>query len=404
MARKQLRIFLTSSCIATVYMSIYARQTKRRGQTDVLILDALALKPSHRELILQAAKLHKYHQVEDFSLENSEEATVVPSFNKHLTRTLKTQPGFKQVYNFLYYFHLKKVNRDHRKKLRKLFDPQFFEMEEVDLIMQPVLHLHLPLRKLFPGAQVRLFEHGIGDYLDLAKKLKPGDLFHCVFDEPFRHFLMRRGRDSFEIYAAVPEDSFEKASRRFTRIFPQLKALRPQAPPKKKVAILAMQSLEEFFIPPAFWDTFIDLCISRIPDPSEVHFLVKPHPRQSAQALEGISLYFTENGYSFEIWDSPAIRSLSLEILFQVWLPYVKYVFSPFSSSVFYLSYLYPSKEIAYYYSLESIYPFTYRTPDLYKNRWTTLQEYIREVFGANAIELPPQSFRTFQAGRLKSK
>jgi len=98
---KTLRIFLSSSGLSTLYLSIYARQSAKGGETDLFFIDALSLKPSQRDLMLQAVAHHSYEQIYDLSRPMGETVTMVPSRRKQLTRQLKTKVGFKQVYHFL---------------------------------------------------------------------------------------------------------------------------------------------------------------------------------------------------------------------------------------------------------------------------------------------------------------
>ena len=404
MTPKRIRIFLTSAPIATMYMGIYARNTWEKGIKDVLIIDALELKPTQKQYIRQAAKIHRFALVKDFSAEKDENSSPVPSQLKQLTRRLKTRRGIKRIYNFLYFYKKKQEVQQHKRQILKGFGDNFFGEADVSLYMQPVLHLNEPLREMFPEAEVCLFEHGLGDYLDLENKLMEGDKFHCIFYKGLQQILHQRYIRPDFIHPALPEHGFEEASKKFTKLFPQIKKIKPAKKEQRKLALIALQSLEEFMIPVSFWSTFFDLCIRHIEHPREVHFLLKPHPRQSPEVLEDIIMYFEEKELSYEIWDNPGVRSISLELIFHSWKESIHYVFSPFSSSVFYLSELYPEKHIRYFYSIKVLKPFLQSVPDLYIRRWEKLQEYVDTIFGRNVIQMSSEPSSQFFRERVNSK
>jgi len=384
---KTLRIFLSSSGLSTLYLSIYARQSAKGGETDLFFIDALSLKPSQRDLMLQAVAHHSYEQIYDLSRPMGETVTMVPSRRKQLTRQLKTKVGFKQVYNFLYKYKLMQEDRMHMRTLHDRAGKYLQqEYERVELHLQPMLHLNRAFQKLFPKAQVRYFEHGLGDYLDFDVKMKQGDLFHCVFASSLKHYYNQTGRKSDHIFPVVSTKGFLDPALDLDSLFPQLQEI--DVPRDQHIALIAVQALEQFQVEPKYWDHFLDLCVERIDDPEDLLFLVKPHPRQDPDIVARICQYLEGKGLSVLVWDKPELRSLSMEILFSILTDQVKYVFSPFSSTVFYLSELYPSSSIQYYYSLQSVLPFTTNTPELYVKRWKSLHPYLQEVFGKRAVEM----------------
>ncbi|MDB4285823.1 alpha-2,8-polysialyltransferase family protein [bacterium] len=381
-----LRIFVSSSCIATVYMAIYAAETWEEGFTDWLMVDALPLRPSQQKLINQAATLHDFARVFDFSSEKSEAASPVPSLSKRLTRMLKTKPVFKQVYDFLYGFKMKGEEKALREKILETtrLNPGIYE--EVSLHMQPVLHLNKSLFSIFPEGKVHYFEHGLGDYLDISSRIKEGEKFHCIFPHTFRSFLSAKSEESQFVVPTFTGKGFHHVALQFERAFPQIKLARPV--PDAAIALILTQSFEEYGVDNAFWPYFLDLCLAKIPDPTALQFIIKPHPRQSREVLTLIESYFEEKGLQYQLFDVPEVRSLSVEILFQSWKDHVKWVFSPFSSSVFYLAELYPGLGANYHYAMKGLDTFSKNSPDFYRKRWQETSVYIREVFGKELEEL----------------
>jgi hypothetical protein len=82
------------------------------------------------------------------------------------------------------------------------------------------------------------------------------------------------------------------------------------------------------------------------------------------------------------------MRSLNVEFLYPALKQQIAGVFSPFSSAIFYLSYLYPSSEVIFGYALETVFSYTAQTPQLYIKRWRDLGPYLIEVFGKRAERL----------------
>ena len=132
------------------------------------------------------------------------------------------------------------------------------------------------------------------------------------------------------------------------------------------LVLIATQPLEEFRIPVAYWEHFLSLCLEKIAHPENYTFLLKPHPRQSEASVQQICEYLEHKGLSYERMEAPSLRNLSLEILFAGLTHAVEYVFSPYSSSVFYLSVLYPQASIQYFYSLQSVLAHADAAPELY--------------------------------------
>ncbi|MEM6262688.1 MAG: polysialyltransferase family glycosyltransferase [Bacteroidota bacterium] len=382
----RLRIFVCSANISALYQSVYAHSTFQTGDRDLLVIDALALKPSQQAAIKQAAQLHSEFQLYDFSSTKVEGASAVPSTRKQWTRRLKTRPGFKQVYDFLHQFKLAAEDKEAQQRLTSAIPELTQSWDEVQVFRQPVLHLNRPLEALLPQAVIHHIEHGLGDYLDILKGEKSAYPFLCLFADAFGPFLEKQGKNPAFIQSYVSPEAFRMAAKRFPEIYSQVGAAAQLV--TGKAALLCLQSLEEFLVDEAFWPHFFDRCLEKITAPEQVQFLIKPHPRQSPAVLTRIQQYFDQKGLAATFLDSPEFQSLSIEVLFQAWAGKVKYVFSPFSSSVFYLSYLYPDADITYGYSLRSLEGFTQRTPQLYLDRWAEVAPALKEVFGQRVEEV----------------
>ncbi len=384
---KGLRVFISSSGLSALYLSIFAQKTASPHLDDVFLVDALSLKPSQRDLILQASGLHDYSAFIDMSRPMEEVSSMVPSKRKQLTRKLKTRPGFKQIYDFLYRFKLAREDQHLIEALRSKA-PTYFASSygEVQLHTQPVLHLNRPLQKLFDKAEVRYFEHGLGDYLDVRSRVGRGDSFYCVFAPELKAYYEKEGKDHSFIKPLLPEEGFLAKDLELEGLFPKLNQVK--LPGEKRWVLVALQALEQFQVDPSYWDHFMQSCLKKIDKTESYSFLLKPHPRQDREITQRVREYLESKNLEVLVWDRPELRSLHMEILFGAISEKVDYVCSPFSSTVFYLSRLYPDSQIRYFYSLDSIFSFTQATPQLYIDRWKDLSPFLDEVFGHHAEKI----------------
>ena len=383
-----LRIFCTTSATSALYMSLYARSSRKDEYTDLLLIDQLKLKPSQVDIIRQAVNIHEYKEIKDFSLAIEEGATPVPSRIKQLTRIYKTKPIFRDVYQFLYRFQLKKEARQRTQMLRENLNAYVGSFSQVELYVQPLVHLTTALCTLFPEASLSYFEHGLGDYQDIMGKRLPASTFRCLFHASFCSFLANIKEKNDWVLPAFPQGYFSKNLPQILDAFPQLRPFYQQFNGRKNLALLATQPLEEFRIPTEYWKHFLKLCLSQVDDVHTCTFLIKPHPRQSPESVQKICEFLENRGITYEHIEAPEVRNVSLEILFAGFVDSVSYVFSPYSSSVFYLSVLYPSDHTRYFYSMRSVLDHAQLAPDLYQKRWKEMEVRIREIYGKKAEEL----------------
>lgn len=384
---ENLRIFISTSGLSALYQSIYAKNTRGLHDRDLFIIDALALKPSQKEPILQAIQHHRFDWVVDMSFSLEESASQVPSLKKRLTRKLKILPGFKQVYDFLYE---KQQAGQGNQLLQTLIgkNAQAFELsyQNVQLHTQPAVKLNDSILQKYPKAEIRYFEHGLGDYLDVESKIKEGITFHCVFDRELAAFRKKKGLPYDFVAPVVGEEGFLQKDIKLETYFPEINNI--TIPSEKPLILIATQALKQFEVSDDFWITFMDLCLEKIAHPEKFTFLIKPHPRQEKEVLDKIAEYLNSKELDVVMWDSPDLKGLHMEVIFRRLHAQVQYVFSPFSSAVFYLSRLYPGQQIQYFFGLNPLFEFTGNSPQMYVNRWKELYPLLKEVFGSHVSEL----------------
>lgn len=373
----KLRVFVTTSPFTTALMADYAARTAQAGQRDYLLMDAIRMSESYIDTIRQASSLHTFEAIHDFSQPIGEGESRKPNMRKQLTRKLKTLPVFKQVYGFFFQFKLKKEEKAFNKRLLAYIPA--LETDEVEIHTQPNLHLNKALFPSFPEVPITYYEHGLGDYLDLKKKRNRAGVFRCVFAEGFKTFLAAQHID-------VDVEPVLSPTGLGTIDFDVLKTAREEIPSGKKLVIILLQPLEQQKVDLEFWPTFLQLVIERMKRTEDVLYLLKPHPFQGPESKEIIESSLQGQDH---LWlDSPHFASLNVEFLYPALAPDIAGVFSPFSSAIFYLSYLYPSPEVIFGYALETVFSYTAQTPQLYIKRWRDLDPYLVDVFGKRAERL----------------
>ena len=97
--QRRLRFFACTTSLAALYLSIYAKNSHKEGDIALFIIENFEMKPSQREMVFCSVKHHAYTQVCAMSTNITEATQQVPTARKQLIRSLKTRPGFKQVYD-----------------------------------------------------------------------------------------------------------------------------------------------------------------------------------------------------------------------------------------------------------------------------------------------------------------
>jgi hypothetical protein len=386
------RIFLVSSPLTTALMAGYAQRTQQTGDQDMLLIDALLLSESQVATIRQAASLHSFSGIYDFSLRSQEGVSRAPSSLKQLTRKLKTRPFFKQIYDFLYGFKLRAEDRKYWEHIQQKV-PQLEPYTEPSAIhSQPSLHLNRILQKKYPQASLVYFEHGLGDYLDVRRDVSAPAAFCCLFAESYRSFWEARGGKEKFIQPVLGPDGLGGMKEQLLGAFPVTEQIAREIPSGRSLVLILPQPLEQQKIALDFWEHFLQLSVNQLEEPAKHLFLIKPHPLQGPESIATIEAFFEDRGLAFQWLDSPAVRSLNIELFYPLLEPQLKAVFSPFSSAVFYLPLLFPNPNILFGYSLEALRDFDQHTPQLYLDRWKMLEPYVSEVFGAGSVDISARS------------
>jgi hypothetical protein len=382
-----LRIFVTSSHISVLLQLIYARNTKKPGDIDILLIDYPGLKKSLIDLILESGEIYKWDKQYSFAAPFPDETNIKPGFKKSLTRKLKTKPVIKQAYDFLLKRHAKKRIEKEIETYKNLFSE--YTVSEVELNMMTKTGLNESLIQLYPRARINYFEHGMGDYYYIEKTKIPKGDFYCVFADTFAAYLRKKGTDSSFVHSIPGIEAFKAVADQAITLNDKLNLPVNISAQKEKLVFILMESVEVYQVPDTYWSDYIDLCISRIKNPSDHTFVVKPHHLQSFNAIDITRRHFEKLGITAIFIDETHSMNLSAEVLFGLIYKRTDYVFSLFSSSIYYLSKLYPEKYISYYYGYDFFKNYLGQSPMQFIEIFNGIEEVVKEVLSVNCKEMP---------------
>lgn len=382
-----LRIFLVSSHLSAILQSIYASSTKKEGDIDVLIIDYPAKKKALTKLILDTKYIHDWDVKLNYAPELTDETNMRPSLKKRLTRKAKQLPVLKAIYDKLLKKHMLKFYADFEARIRQ--DLSSYNQERVQLNLLTKTGLNDVLFKLFPQAELNYFEHGIGDYMYYAQnEIQEGNLF-CLFPREFKDYLTSiNSPNKNKIHGFVKDDLFYRAIQSLEKNkvisneqeFEKLKT--------EKLVFILIESVEIYEVPSNFWEDCIRLYLSKIDIPEDYTYVLKPHPLQSFEAINAIESYFKKRNLKYILLGNSKFINVGAELIFYFFAKQTKYVFSLFSSSVYYFTKLYPSTEIKYYHGYKLFEQYTKKSPKQFTDIYKGLEPIITNVLAKDCLEL----------------
>lgn len=378
--KQRLRIFVTTSHISTVYMTLYADATKNEGDADVLLLDSGTRRQILIDLVRETSHAHSWKLYHCFSTAATEAHDFRPSLRKRLTRQWKVLPVVRKVYDILHALYLQKLDSNYKALLRRLLK-NFEDSATVELFVMTQTYLNGPLKQLYPQATVHYLEHGIGDYFYVLEKKEPGKKFDAVFGEPFRRYLANKQQPADWIFPLAGMGHFSSLSRQLLERHARLLHLENISKPGKPCVFILLEAVDMYEVPESFWTAYIDHILTQINTPSNFHYLLKTHPVQSQVSIEKTEAHLRKLGLSYTLLAEDKISSASAEVLFEMWADQTRHVFCLFSSGCFYLSQLYRGYDIQFWYSTEFMSRYIGNAPPQYKAHFEGLRPLIEQVF-----------------------
>lgn len=372
-----LRLFVTSSQICTLYLSVFAKKTQKADYTDILIIDHTPKKDALVDSILEGAKIHTWSKVINLSTSVQNSVDSKPSLRKKITRKIKPLPLVRNVYNVLHrrFVEKQKISRIEllQHHLGKQPDKAY---AGVFLGFLTQTAINDALIEMFPQADIGYFEHGIGDYYFVNKNRVAGS-FYCVFAESFRNFIQQKNI-ALNVQGYITINDYKEACNLILEQNPKLDISMING--NKKIVLLLLDAADIYHPPTSFWTDYLEKCISLVDHPDNYLFVIKPHPAQSNESLKLSEDYFINSGLEFAFLKDHHFTSSSLELLFHQIQNNVHSVFSTFSSATFYLAHFYPER-VKYFYLYDFVKPYFKGGPRQYTDYFNQLGPYFENVF-----------------------
>lgn len=376
----KIRVFVTTSHLSTIYMTLLARKTAPEGYKDVLLIDTGTRRDVLIRLIEETASFHNWHVLHNFSGSVGADFDYKTGTRKKLTRKFKNFFLISWFYKLMLRRYMKRREQEYIEKLKKVkgLDGSF---PVTELYLMTETYLNHPLMKLFPDASVSYMEHGMGDYYHiLTAKTRPGKLY-CVFSEPYRHYLESKGLACGWVYDLPGKDGFRDLAEKLLAV--HANTLHTERLPKtdKPVVFILLETPHVYNVPQSYWTAYIDHIFTRIDDPKKYHFILKPHPMHSREHQKITLGYLDKKGIEYSLLGSDELASASAEVLFSMWAGQTKHVFSIFSSACYYLSELYDGNGISFWHSAGFLEKNIGNAPRQYYTLFKELQPLVNEVF-----------------------
>ncbi len=383
---KEIRVFVSSSHLSTLLMILYAQERNPSAYKDILILDSPPKKASLIQAIKGTRFLHDWAVVVDLSSVLTDGTEMVPGFRKSLTRKIKHWPIFKQLYGFLFSIKGKNRRRDEMKILSSQISP-LGNVAEVNVLTQTFVNDSLVM--LFPGARVQHFEHGLGDAYFTEKSGGFGKIFYTIFNDCIqaegrkhnRNFDYVKPLPGVERFRGIAELAIEKNLS--AGVAEKLRSV------SGRVVIILLESMQIFEVPDHYYVDFLDLCLRQIPDPRNYTFILKPHPAQTFRSLQDSKRHL-EDFYKVRTVElsSSAEMSFSVEALYLIWEKQADYVFTAYSSSIFYISILYGGSSTKFYYAYNFFSNYLKRAPKQFLDIYHGIGHLVEEVVSVHCVQM----------------
>ena len=384
MPNDRTRIFICTSHISCVYMALFARDTWAAGMKDILLVDTGIRRSEVVRSISEAASLHRWRTFHSFSEEVGIEHRFEPSLRKRLTRRWKGAPVIRTIYSWLLKRYMSARDRRYAAELMIVLGADA-TAGSVEVFAHTETYLRHPLQQLFPSSACTFMEHGQGDYIHIIEGGKPIGQLRALFAVPFKCFLERYGQGSdWVLPLRLPDDFPAIAADLLAKH--ELGNTAPMVEVTMHVVYVLLEALDMYNVPPEFWGAYIEHIIGSLDDPKKYHFILKPHPRQSALSMEHTRSSCDKSGITYSILEGGLGHSLATEIEFARWAGRTEHVFCLVSSGCFYLSQLYRDLRITYHYSTEFMERWIGDAPPQYKRLFAKMKPLISEVLAERCV------------------
>jgi hypothetical protein len=367
-------------------MILYARKTVKTGYKDVLILDAIPKKKSLIKVLINTKKIYNWSAIIDLSLPVSDDGEVAPSLRKKITRKVKTNFLVKPFYDLLLSGYVAKKEK-HEEKILSEKLKAIGEVDEINFLTQT--GINNALLKMYPKASVNYFEHGLGDYLFVQEKNPKTFNFYCIFANTFSTFLKNKNAENKYVCNFIEEGSFAAIAKEVIDTDEEKEKVVSAINIEGKKVIVLLDSMEIYQVPDSYWTDYLDLCISKVENPKEYTFILKPHHNQSARSIQ-MSKNHILNHHKLKMVmiENNLPLNYSIEVLNVKWNDTTDYIFSTFSSGLFYISKIYKNPKVKYYYAYNFFRSYIKNSPQQFVDTYNGFSDLIPQVFSENCIDI----------------
>ncbi len=377
---QHLRIFLTTSQICTVYATMLAKNSHQQNDVDILFIDGSKRKQGLIDLITKTSKIYPWTLLHDFSIPMGEDHDYNPTIGKNITRKFKNWPFIKSIYDFMLKKHMDRIDIHYRKELLLQLNPYLTKDTQISLYMLTQTYLNSPLMQLFPSASINYIEHGMGDYYYILDPKTPKGNFYCLFSEGYKKFLTKNGQSANWVKNLPDVNSFSEIAKQLNNDQENKSNVDYLKIPELPIVFILLEAVDMYNVKSAFWSDYLDHIFLQLEKPKQYHYLLKPHPMQSAESMVATTKHLDSLGYSYSILDESQLINTSAEVLFSIWEKQTRHVFCLFSSGCYYLSQLYTGTNIQYWYSTEFLSHYISNAPPQFKKMFVEIRPIIEEV------------------------
>lgn len=382
---KRVRVFIATSHISSVFLTLHAKATHRPEHIDILLVDIGTRRDEVVRLILEAARMHQWAFVHSFSLRVPDDHRFEPGLRKRLTRKWKNTALIRPFYHAMLRRFERKRDIRYRNILRAMIGPYVPTGTTLLIHAHTETYMPTPLMQEFPGSECLFFEHGQGDYIYILRNGEQIGPLHALFAEPFKRYLAAQGLPNDRILPLnVPSDL-----RPIAQELLHASGVDPGTPSSthdKPYVLILMEALDMYNVPSAFWSAYIDHVLTVLSDPHGFHFLLKPHPSQSATSISLTKARLDALGLCYTLLDHGAQKSIAVEVLFSAWAERTQHVFCLVSTGCFYLSQLYQDPKITYHYSTSFMARWMKYAPPQYTALFKEMVPLIEHVLAARCL------------------
>jgi hypothetical protein len=378
-----LRVFICTSHLSSLLMTLHARNSHQPGQVDVLLVDKGLRRADVIAAIRKVSSLHPWALFSSLSAEADPGHDFQPGGWRRFVRKWKEHFLVRPIYNRLLAHYQKKQAERIAGELRELLGPFIPGNGNVLLHVHTECQILQALMHLFPGAGVNYFEHGLGDYVYWDGPGLPKGDFHALFAAPFKEWVANRGGPTDRVLPLAIGVQFEHTALEVLVLSGQ--GVMPENLVNKPVVYVLMEAVDMYQVPDSFWAAYMDHILNDLVRPQDMYFVLKPHPQQSLVSIERTVERLRQRGIDHLLLDGPQF-GLAAEVSFAAWAPQVSHVYCLVSTACFYLSVLYPDRGITFHYSVDFLERHAGHAPPMYQRLLADMKPLIRDVLAQRCV------------------